>query len=101
MICSVGESLCDPLELIPKGFTPRDIPSKPKPKDTGTIYTPSEELLAISSSRIFHPFPSWLSSRSISKCQLNTLLCLHLIPIYLVLFKGSFERVSTLLDISS
>ena len=34
------------------------------------------------------PFPSWLNSRSISKCQLNTLLCLHLIPIYLILSKG-------------
>ena len=33
------------------------------------------------------PF-SWLNFRPISKCQLNTLLCLHLIPIYLILFKG-------------
>ena len=31
---------------------------------------------------------SWLNFRPISKCQLNTLLCLHLIPIYLILFKG-------------
>ena len=30
------------------------------------------------------------SPRSISTSQLNTLLCLHLIPIYLVLFKGSY-----------
>ena len=35
---------------------------------------------------------------TISKCQLNTLLCLHLIPIYLVVFKGSY---SFLRDISS
>ena len=40
----------------------------------------------------------WSSPRPISKCQLNTLLCLHLIPIYLVVFKGSY---SFLRDISS
>ena len=34
----------------------------------------------------------WSSLRPISKCQLNTLLCLHLIPIYLVVFKGSYDR---------
>ena len=48
-----------------------------------------------------HPFPIqnlWSSPRPISKCQLNTLLCLHLIPIYLVVFKGSY---SFLRDISS
>ena len=33
----------------------------------------------------------WSSPRPISKCQLNTLLCLHLIPIYLVVFKGSYS----------
>ena len=40
----------------------------------------------------------WLSFRSISICQLNTLLCLHPRPIYLVVFKGpsSFDP-----DISS
>ena len=32
----------------------------------------------------------WLSPRPISKCQLSTLLHLHLIPIYLVVFKGSY-----------
>ena len=32
----------------------------------------------------------WSSPRPISKCLLNTLLCLHLIPIYLVVFKGSY-----------
>ena len=37
---------------------------------------------------------SWLSFRPISKCQLNTLLCLHLTPIYLVVFKGSHPVVS-------
>ena len=31
-----------------------------------------------------------LSPRPISKCQLNALLHLHLIPIYLVVFKGSY-----------
>ncbi len=44
-------------------------------------------------SLIFKTFFSsylWLSLRPISKCQLNTLLCLHLIPIYLVVFKGSY-----------
>ena len=34
-------------------------------------------------------FLSWLSFRLISKSQLNTLLCLHLSPIYLVVFKES------------
>ena len=33
----------------------------------------------------------WSSPRPISKCQLNTLLCLHLIPIYLILSKGSYS----------
>ena len=37
-----------------------------------------------------HSLPPWLSPRPISKCQLNTLLCLHLIPIYLILSKGSY-----------
>ena len=32
---------------------------------------------------------AWLSPRPISTHQLNTLLCLHLKPIYLVVFKGS------------
>ena len=32
----------------------------------------------------------WLSPRPISIYQLNTLLCLHLKPIYLVVFKGSY-----------
>ena len=32
-----------------------------------------------------------LNFRPISKCQLSTLLCLHLIPIYLILSKGSSE----------
>ena len=32
----------------------------------------------------------WISPRPISNCQLNTLLCLHLSPIYLVVFKGSY-----------
>ena len=38
----------------------------------------------------FFPLQPWLSPRPISKCQLNTLLYLHLIPIYLVVFKGSY-----------
>ena len=40
----------------------------------------------------------WLSFRSISTCQLNTSLCLHLRPIYLVVFKGPSSCDS---DISS
>ena len=37
-------------------------------------------------------FPSsWLSPRPISTYQLNALLHLHLRPIYLVVFKGSYE----------
>ena len=35
-------------------------------------------------------YPSWLSPRPISTYQLNTLLCFHLKPIYLVLSKGSY-----------
>ena len=44
----------------------------------------------------------WLSPRPISIYQLNTLLCLHLKPIYLVVFKGSYncEQVR-IWDISS
>ena len=34
--------------------------------------------------------PSRISPRPISNHQLNTLLCLHLSPIYLVVFKGSY-----------
>ena len=41
-------------------------------------------------------FLTWISFRSISKCQLNALLHLHLIPIYLVVYKGSYY-----MDISS
>ena len=33
---------------------------------------------------------SWLSPRPISDSQLHTLLCFHLCPIYLVVFKGSY-----------
>ena len=33
----------------------------------------------------------WISPRPISNCQLNVLLHLHLSPIYLVLFKGSYS----------
>ena len=32
----------------------------------------------------------WLNPRPISDCQLSTLLYLHLSPIYLVVFKGSY-----------
>ena len=40
---------------------------------------------------LLSPSPAfWSSSRSISKCQLNTLLHLHLIPIYLILSKGPY-----------
>ena len=35
----------------------------------------------------------WSSLRSISDSQLNTLLCLHLCPIYLVLCKGSYVLI--------
>ena len=53
--------------------------------------------------KIFHPFSYrsfcndnceavfvWLSPRPISTYQLNTLLCLHLKPIYLVVSKGPY-----------
>ena len=36
------------------------------------------------------PRTSWLSPRPISDSQLHTLLCFHLCPIYLVVFKGSY-----------
>ena len=41
---------------------------------------------------ISHPFSllAWISPRPISNCQLHTLLCFHLSPIYLVVFKGSY-----------
>ena len=49
--------------------------------------------LSLTSSSWITSTPSYLfriSPRPISKCQLNTLLCLHLIPIYLILSKGSY-----------
>ena len=48
---------------------------------------PNIEILLLSK----NIFPPWSSPRPISKCQLNTLLCLHLIPIYLILSKGSYR----------
>ena len=40
---------------------------------------------------IYINFPIfWLNPRPISDCQLSTLLYLHLSPIYLVVFKGSY-----------
>ena len=39
---------------------------------------------------ILFPNHLWISPRPISDCQLNILLCLHLSPIYLVVFKGSY-----------
>ena len=39
---------------------------------------------------IINFYPSWLNPRPISNHQLNTLLYLHLGPIYLVVFKGSY-----------
>ena len=38
----------------------------------------------------FSLFQLRLSPRPISDCQLNILLCLHLSPIYLIVFKGSY-----------
>ena len=37
------------------------------------------------------PKPYWISPRPISIGQLHTLLCFHLQPIYLVVFKGSYS----------
>ena len=51
-----------------------------------TLFVPSKPNTDLSSR---HLSLSWLSFRSISKCQLNILLCLHLTPIYLVVFKES------------
>ena len=49
-----------------------------------------EELLVILPAIIALAIFAWLSPRPISTYQLNTLLCLHLKPIYLVVFKGSY-----------
>ena len=45
---------------------------------------------------IFKPFRTinWSSLRPISDSQLNTLPCLHLCPIYLVVFKGSYKLIA-------
>ena len=40
----------------------------------------------------FSPLLTRLSPRPISNSQLHTLLCFHLCPIYLVVFKGSYSR---------
>ena len=67
-----------------------------KAKCEEILFIPSKPNTEISSLYPnLHPFPIqnlWSSPRPISKCQLNTLLCLHLIPIYLVVFKGSYSR---------
>ncbi len=49
--------------------------------------------------RTLNPNTYWLSYRPISDHQLNISLCLHLGPIYLVVFKGSFGIAT--MDISS
>ena len=55
------------------------------------ISTLSHVLCSSCTKLSFHPFPlPWISPRPISTYQLNTLLCLHLKPIYLVVFKGSY-----------
>ena len=80
------------------------IPSKPNTKFLNPLHLHYAEesasgyfLLKFAVRRIL-----WLSPRPISKCQLNALLHLHLIPIYLVVFKGSYysEQVR-IRDISS
>ena len=49
-----------------------------------------EELLVILPAIIALAIFAWLSPRPISTYQLNALLHLHLKPIYLVVFKGSY-----------
>ena len=48
------------------------------------------DVLLSKSLKLPEPFPSRISPRPISNHQLNTLLCLHPGPIYLVVFKGSY-----------
>ena len=70
------------------------IPSKPNTKSYLSSFLTSSLLLFISNTLAYlaehkcEAFCSWLSFRSISIHQLNTSLCLHLEPIYLVVFKG-------------
>ena len=52
-------------------------------------YVPSKTAYQIPSYYKFFPI-FWLNPRPISNHQLNTLLYLHLGPIYLVVFKGSY-----------
>ena len=55
------------------------------------ISTLSHVLCSLCTKLIFHPSLNlWISPRPISDCQLHILLCLHLSPIYLVVFKGSY-----------
>ena len=72
---------CSTIELSRKI---ESIPSKPNTKTN---------LLSIFSSILFQhllPIPLRISLRPISSIQLNALLHLHLYPIYLVVFKGSY-----------
>ena len=72
---------CSTIELSRKI---ESIPSKPNTKTN---------LLSIFSSIFFQhllPIPLRISLRPISDIQLNALLHLHLYPIYLVVFKGSY-----------
>ena len=56
------------------------------------ISTSSHVLCSSAQNCSFILFPNhlWISPRPISNCQLHTLLCFHLCPINLVVFKGSY-----------
>ena len=54
-------------------------------------YIPSKSHTAKSLPSISLLLPSWLCPRPISNSQLHALLHFHLCPIYLVVFKGSYN----------
>ena len=63
---------------------PLRVPIMPSKLHTNDYFILSERLVFFDIYR--------LSPRPISNSQLHTLLCFHLCPIYLVVFKGSYSR---------
>ena len=56
-----------------------------------TFYVPSKPHIEFRLFTNLFPLTFWISPRPISSSQLHTLLHFHLCPIYLVVFKGSYN----------
>ena len=74
---------------VPEAFNSSLIaPSKPN-KDLSTAF--SQKILFLENRNLLQF--TWSSPRPISTRKLNTSLYLHIVPIYLVVFKGSYLLV--------